>query len=521
MSNQRDMFSAHASDSADALAYNHATDSYFRYLDWQEPKDSHLWFIWQADNGNPPSKLVDESNAQAIADAMAPFMPNDVFEIHGCPDTLYAVRVWREVKRYYAGPAQIFTIEQALKSYVTCQDCYGHKFDATRGRERCQRCGGEGQIFRAPLEDDAERLLGKLYKAKEKDQLQDPQEIIVRVLTKAFETVNEIACALSEYPLLDESDHSEREYVDGLDQIKSEGRGVDESSLPAGYRWERMVFSWLSDHNQHALERDEDGRYCPSEEDISEALYYLGLMREEDREEWEDSHILGARLWHVCMNSKGEICYFSGDLELKRAPRNKTRAQRRRFMLRQIQRRLGRSQGFTAYLGCGRAWVNTLFVTTQRLSDFRPELPDPEGHRRIIHSFRVHNNAIVGRDVGKVWKRPGAIIDSRRRAILEGLQAQQGQYQAEALKSEARQVELDKEVHAAYEASKRGHRIGEGRDGTRIYGGTFRPREGLPGQTGAVCQRCNATVTVDLDTGTVSGTVLDMDCRKRTSPAAA
>lgn len=181
---QRDCFSSHASDSAEALANNHANDSFMRSISWSAPEDAHLWFIWEVNNGNPPDKHIDASNLATVANDLKEFIPRDVVEVgHRLPETYYAVRVWRVEKRYYkvqpSGPEFINIPRKQI------------------------RVDGE-TITLDPLLDDAERALGTLVEEKDRDTLgtETPAVIYVRVLTKAFETVNEIACALSQYPYI-------------------------------------------------------------------------------------------------------------------------------------------------------------------------------------------------------------------------------------------------------------------------------------------------------------------------------
>ena len=77
------------------------------------------------------------------------------------------------------------------------------------------------------------------------------------------------------YPVLDESDYGEREYLATVENIaeaawRLKGRYV----LPEG--WEGDVLSWFSDHRQRAVEnRDDRGGY-PEEADLRDAFEALG-----------------------------------------------------------------------------------------------------------------------------------------------------------------------------------------------------------------------------------------------------
>lgn len=85
---------------------------------------------------------------------------------------------------------------------------------------------------------------------------------------------------LSDYPVADESDYSERETEATIENIMSEGR-IDRKMA-------EEVYGWLWDHNERALEnRDDQGGY-PSEEAIEAALEGLGYVWDEETEEWKE-----------------------------------------------------------------------------------------------------------------------------------------------------------------------------------------------------------------------------------------
>lgn len=94
-------------------------------------------------------------------------------------------------------------------------------------------------------------------------------------VTPAFEELCRIKAALEEYPVLNESDYSEREYDATLLNYRNElGRLGD--PLPAG--WEAEVYGWFSDHGDERFieNRDDQGAWAPREK-IVEALQGLGL----------------------------------------------------------------------------------------------------------------------------------------------------------------------------------------------------------------------------------------------------
>jgi hypothetical protein len=101
-------------------------------------------------------------------------------------------------------------------------------------------------------------------------------------ITDAFRKWCEIQDRLEDYPVLDESDYSQREYDATMENIKSEGEFVarrHDYALPNG--WEAAVFDWFWDNNQHAVaNRDDDGGY-PSEDELIEAFDALGYPTDE------------------------------------------------------------------------------------------------------------------------------------------------------------------------------------------------------------------------------------------------
>ncbi len=95
-------------------------------------------------------------------------------------------------------------------------------------------------------------------------------------ITKAFETYHELAQQLDGYPILDESDYSERELEATLDNIKDAAwRLKNDFDLPED--WECRVYGWLSDNLCGEIEnRDDQGGY-PSESALLEAFDALGF----------------------------------------------------------------------------------------------------------------------------------------------------------------------------------------------------------------------------------------------------
>lgn len=92
-------------------------------------------------------------------------------------------------------------------------------------------------------------------------------------MTPVFRKIWETFQQLADYPLLDESDYSSKEYEATIENIRQEGNRVARKydyELPED--WESEVFSWLWDHNQRAVEsRDDQGGY-PDEDSLIEAF---------------------------------------------------------------------------------------------------------------------------------------------------------------------------------------------------------------------------------------------------------
>lgn len=93
-------------------------------------------------------------------------------------------------------------------------------------------------------------------------------------ITEAFRTYFGLQERLETYPVLDESDYSDREFEATLENIEDAAwRLKRQFVLPEG--WASDVYSWLSDHEPHEIEnRDDQGGY-PSEEALRSAFEAL------------------------------------------------------------------------------------------------------------------------------------------------------------------------------------------------------------------------------------------------------
>lgn len=95
-------------------------------------------------------------------------------------------------------------------------------------------------------------------------------------ITEAFKTYFELQEQLEAYPILDESDYSDREYEATLENIDLAAWKVKrEFIMPEG--WESEVYSWLSDNDPSEVENRDDQGGWPSEESLRAAFTALGF----------------------------------------------------------------------------------------------------------------------------------------------------------------------------------------------------------------------------------------------------
>lgn len=99
-------------------------------------------------------------------------------------------------------------------------------------------------------------------------------------ITEAFQVYHDLAQQMDDYPILDESDYSERELEATLENIDDAAwRLKNEFNLPDGWAWQ--VYDWLSDHRSGEVEnRDDQGGY-PGEETLREAFAALDFAATE------------------------------------------------------------------------------------------------------------------------------------------------------------------------------------------------------------------------------------------------
>lgn len=97
-------------------------------------------------------------------------------------------------------------------------------------------------------------------------------------ITKAFRTYHELAERVENYPVLDDTDYSNREYEATVENIgNSAWKLKNDYELPDS--WQDEVYSWLSEHCFTAIENCDDQGGFPSEEELIEAFEGLGYPR--------------------------------------------------------------------------------------------------------------------------------------------------------------------------------------------------------------------------------------------------
>jgi hypothetical protein len=97
-------------------------------------------------------------------------------------------------------------------------------------------------------------------------------------ITEAFEKYHELAERMANYPVLDESDYSSREYEATLENLTDAAwRLKREYELPEG--WERPVYDWFSEHDCSAIESSDDRGDYPSKEQLRTAFEALGYQQ--------------------------------------------------------------------------------------------------------------------------------------------------------------------------------------------------------------------------------------------------
>lgn len=93
-------------------------------------------------------------------------------------------------------------------------------------------------------------------------------------ITKAFEKWAEIVEAMESYPVLDESDYSEREQEAAVENIEDIGKRMVAADAPEG--WPYDVAHWLWENDQSQMENTDDTGAWPEDSAVRRALQALG-----------------------------------------------------------------------------------------------------------------------------------------------------------------------------------------------------------------------------------------------------
>jgi hypothetical protein len=96
------------------------------------------------------------------------------------------------------------------------------------------------------------------------------------IITKAFRKYHQIAQRLTDYPILDEADYSNREYEATIENLADAAWKLkNEYELPNN--WEQSVYDWFSNNDCSAIESSDDRGGYPDEDQLRaafEALQY-------------------------------------------------------------------------------------------------------------------------------------------------------------------------------------------------------------------------------------------------------
>jgi hypothetical protein len=96
--------------------------------------------------------------------------------------------------------------------------------------------------------------------------------------TEAFKTYHELAERMADYPILDESDYSEREYQAAFENLDiAAWKLKQEFDLPED--WQTNVFDWMRQNRENALENVDDQGGWPGDDDLEAAFDALGYQR--------------------------------------------------------------------------------------------------------------------------------------------------------------------------------------------------------------------------------------------------
>lgn len=104
--------------------------------------------------------------------------------------------------------------------------------------------------------------------------------------TKAIEALRDLYNRLADYPVLDEEDHSRREYEATLENIQSAAERFIGDERPED--WPAQLLTWFWDNDQSAVENVDDQGGYPDDDQCKAALLDLGWLSDEYMPEPEE-----------------------------------------------------------------------------------------------------------------------------------------------------------------------------------------------------------------------------------------
>jgi hypothetical protein len=104
-------------------------------------------------------------------------------------------------------------------------------------------------------------------------------------VTEPFAKMCKLNDAIEDYPILDESDYSEKEYDATMENISTAcwGKAKDEDDLPDD--WVCQMYGWFSENMPEAIESCDDQGGCPDDEQAAKCLKALDFYDYDDDEE--------------------------------------------------------------------------------------------------------------------------------------------------------------------------------------------------------------------------------------------
>ncbi len=100
-------------------------------------------------------------------------------------------------------------------------------------------------------------------------------------ITDAFRVLADLNERMEDYPILDESDYSDREWEATYENVQSAVKYMrPQFVLPDD--WYGLLIDWLDAHKNHALENTDDQGGWLDDDELTEAFDALGFAREEE-----------------------------------------------------------------------------------------------------------------------------------------------------------------------------------------------------------------------------------------------